>query len=56
MTTFTIELTEVLSRLVTIDARNEAEAFAIVEKCYRDGELILTADDFQERTIEAFRP
>lgn len=56
MATFTIELREVLSRLVSIDAKSEAEALDLVNKRYRDGDLILTPDDFQDVTIEIFTP
>lgn len=56
MATFDIELTEVLSRLVKVEARSEIEALDIVNKRYRDGDLILTPDDFQDVTITIVNP
>lgn len=44
--TFAIEITESLSREVVVDARNYDEAHDIVTTLYKNGEIILSADDF----------
>lgn len=56
MAQYKVEVIEVLSRLVTIEARSETEALDLVDKDYREGELVLTPDDFQDVTIELFTP
>ena len=48
MKKFTIEITETLPRLVSIEAEDEYEAECIVREKYKNGEIVLDADDFQE--------
>lgn len=43
---YTIEIEEVLRRSVSVEAANEAEARKVVEGMYRDGEIVLDAEDF----------
>ena len=48
MKKFTIEITETLTRLESIEAEDEYEAECIVREKYKNGEIVLDADDFQE--------
>lgn len=43
---YTIEIEEVLRRSVSVEAENEAEARKAVENMYRNGEVVLDAEDF----------
>lgn len=43
---YIFEVTEILKREVGIEADSEEEALAIGERLYRDGEIVLDADDF----------
>lgn len=54
MGTFEIEVTEILSRIVEIEAQDEDEAVSLVYNQYRDGEIVLTADDFKDVSIDIF--
>jgi len=55
MEEFKVEVKEVLSRIITIHAHDEDEAIDRVQKQYNDGEIVLTADDFQgDETIEIY--
>ena len=46
MKKYTIEITETLTRLVSIEAENEYEAERIVREKYKNGEIVLDADYF----------
>lgn len=48
---FTIIITETLKREVKVTATNEAEALEIVNKQYKEGDIVLDADDFIESEI-----
>ena len=48
MKKFTIEITETLTRLVSIEAESEYEAEHIVREKYKNSEIVLDADDFQD--------
>ena len=48
MKKYTIELTETLTRLVSIEAEDKYEAERIVREKYKNGEIVLDADDFQD--------
>jgi len=37
---------ETLCRCIPVDAKDDAEAMEKVEKMYRNGDIVLTADDF----------
>lgn len=49
-----VEVKEVLSRVVEVEASTDEEAIEIVERMYRDEELVLSADDFQGDEISIF--
>ena len=51
MTKYRIEVTEVLSRIVEIEAENEDDAVEMVRQMYRNCELVLDASDYVETEI-----
>ncbi|EID70784.1 DpnD/PcfM family protein [Streptococcus pseudopneumoniae] len=44
---YTVEITETLSRLVSIEAENPDEAERLVREKYKSCEIVLDSDDFQ---------
>jgi len=46
-----IRVTEILSRLVTVEAESEYEALEIVEEMYRNEEIVLDHTDFKTNVI-----
>ena len=55
MKKYRIKVTEVLSRIVEIDAENEDEAVEMVRQMYRNCEIILDASDYIETEISVKR-
>ncbi len=55
MTKYQIEIKEVLSRIVDIEAINETEAIEIVRDKYRNCTIILDASDYVETKISVKR-
>lgn len=51
MKKYTIEITETLTRLVSIEAEDKYEAERIVREKYKSGEIVLDADDFVDCEI-----
>jgi protein dpnD len=51
MKKYTIEITETLTRLVSIEAEDKYEAERIVREKYKSGEIVLDADDFVDYEI-----
>ena len=51
MKKYTIEIIETLIRLVSIEAEDEFEAERIVREKYKNGEIVLDADDFVDYEI-----
>jgi hypothetical protein len=47
MKKFDVEVLEILSRIITVEAEDELEARLLVDEMYRGEEIILDADDFQ---------
>ena len=47
MAAFNIEITELLSRVVNIEATNMEEAMKMVSKKYKDEEIVLDYNDFK---------
>ena len=45
---YTVEITETLSRLVSIEVENPDEAERLVREKYKSYEIVLDADDFQD--------
>lgn len=52
MKTFDIEITETLSRVITIDAEDIDEALALVKEEYNTGEIVLDSSDFVDYEIQ----
>ena len=48
MKKYTVEITETLTRLVSIEAENPDEAERLVREKYKSCEIVLDADDFQD--------
>ena len=48
MKKYTIEITESLTRLVSIEAEDEYKAERTVREKYKSCEIVLDADDFQD--------
>jgi len=55
MKKYTIEITETLTRLVSIEAEDKYEAERIVREKYKNGEIVLDADDFQDYETSIYR-
>lgn len=52
---YKIIITEILERIVTIDAENEFEAKSIAEDMYKDCEIVLSEEDFTGYSIESYK-
>ena len=50
MRVFDIEIEEVLRRVVSVEAETFEDALEEVKRMYREEEIVLTADDWQETT------
>lgn len=55
MQTFTVIITETLRKKITILAEDEDEAFLRAEEQVNNEDVVLDADDFQDRNIEVFK-
>lgn len=51
---YTIEIEEISSRLIEVDADNEKEAFDVVRRQYLNSEIILGENDFVDYEIRTF--
>ena len=51
MTKYRIEVTEVLSRIVEIEAENEDDAIEMMRQMYRNCDLVLDDSDYVETEI-----
>ncbi|MPM49723.1 hypothetical protein SDC9_96454 [bioreactor metagenome] len=51
MKIFEFEITETLQRKISVESYNEQEAFEKVKNMYKNGEIILGADDFVDSDI-----
>ncbi|MDD1610701.1 MAG: DpnD/PcfM family protein [Methylococcaceae bacterium] len=56
LTTYTIEITETLQRIVEIEAASLDNAIAEIRKQYEDEEIILDSSDCVETDIIEFNP
>lgn len=54
MKTFEIEIREVLSRVISVEAENLADAVSTVEEQYNNEEIVLDYDDFKDKEIIPF--
>ncbi len=53
METFNIEITETLSRVITIEAVDMDEALDFVISAYNAGDIVLDYEDFMNYEVEA---
>ena len=54
MDTFKIEVQEVLSRIIEIEAKNIDEAISKVKDMYQNEEIVLDSEDFVTSEIKEF--
>lgn len=54
MATFKIQITETLQRVVEVEANNYDEAEDIVNEDYRNGNIVLDYNDYQDTEIERY--
>lgn len=54
MKTFEIEVHEILSRVIRIEAESQSDALLKVKEMYRNEEIVLDADDYKETEIMPF--
>ncbi len=54
MKTFEIEVQEILSRVIRIEAESQSNALLKVKEKYRNEEIVLDADDYKETEIMPF--
>lgn len=52
MKKYKVEIQETLSRLIEIEADSESDAWEIVCNQYRNSEIVLGGDDFEDYTIK----
>lgn len=53
MKKYLVQVTEVLQRTISVDAKNEEEAIKIINQAYKNCDIVLDSNDFQgEVTIE----
>ena len=55
MKKYRIEVTEVLSRIVEMDAENEDDAVEMVKQLYRNCDIVLDASNYVETEISVKR-
>lgn len=56
MQTFKLEIQEVLSKVIEIEAETLSDAIDIAHDMYNDEEIVLDASDFITNTIEEYIP
>ena len=52
MSKYEVKVTEILSRIVTVDAEDEIEAQAKVDDMYGNSQIVLDWSDVEDVTIE----
>lgn len=56
MKTFTLEIQEILSKVIEVEAETLSDALNIAHDMYNDEEIVLDASDFVTNTIEEYIP
>ena len=56
MQTFKLEIKEILSKVIEIEAKTLSDAIDIAHDMYNSEEIILNASDFVTNTIEEYIP
>lgn len=51
MKKYDVEITEILQRIISIEAEDENEAHKKVSAMYKCGEIVLDSDDFIDKEI-----
>lgn len=51
MKSYKFEITEILQKIINVEAIDENEAYKIVSNKYKNGEIVLDSDDFIEKEI-----
>lgn len=54
MKTFEIEITELLSRIIEVEAETENEAFEKVKEMYQNEKIVLDSSDYVDTEIKIF--
>lgn len=54
MKTFEIEITELLSRIIEVEAETENEAFEKVNEMYQNEKIVLDSSDYVDTEIKIF--
>lgn len=54
MKKYLVEVNELLSRTITVEAIDEESAINIVKRMYKEGEIVLDSFDFVDTTIDIF--
>ena len=55
MKKYEVEVQEVLSRVVEVEAKNESEAIEKVKEMYKDEDIVLDYEDFFDYEINILR-
>lgn len=55
MAKYKVKVTEILSRVVEVEASSLEEADRLVRGAYRREEIVLTADDYVETVVEVYK-
>lgn len=53
---FKVEIKEVLSKIIEVEAENTANAIQIITEKYKSEEIVLDSSDFVEYKIEEYIP
>lgn len=51
---YKVEVSEILTQIVEIEADSEAEAVELVEKQYSNGDIVLDASNFLDNEIKIY--
>jgi len=52
---FSVEVEEILQKVVDIEAKTIEEAIEIAKQKYRDEEIVLESEDIKETTFEEYK-
>lgn len=52
MKTYEIQISELLCHKVSVEANSQSEALNIISEQYYNGEIVLTADDYVDGSVQ----
>lgn len=52
MKTYKIQISELLCHKVSVEANSQSEALNIISEQYYNGEIVLTADDYVDGSVQ----